>query len=220
MRKFVISDIHGCSFTFEALLDKIELTKKDELILLGDYINRGKRSKQVVDKIMDLTKNGYKVFCLRGNHEDMLFDSIELDDWTPGEEVTLKSFGIDHLKNLNSKYLNWFKNLLPFYESENFIFVHAGLNFKNKNPFQDKQSMRWIIDWYKDIDYSWLQNKYIIHGHKIIRQDEIEKMFLNIETTRVLNIDNGCFMKNELNFGNLNCLNLTKMEIITQKNID
>ncbi|MET3012860.1 metallophosphoesterase family protein [Flavobacterium psychrophilum] len=220
MRKFVISDIHGCYFTFEALLDKIEFSKNDELILLGDYINRGKRSKEVIDKIIDLSKNGYNVICLRGNHEDMVFDSLELEDWTAGEQETLKSFGINHLKNLNSKYVTWFKNLLPYYESENFIFVHAGLNFKNKNPFQDIQSMRWIIDWYKDIDYSWLKNKYIIHGHKIIEQNEIEKMLLNIETTKILNIDNGCFMKDELNFGNLNCLNLSRMEIVSQKNID
>lgn len=220
MRKFVISDIHGCSLTFEALLDKIELTKNDELIVLGDYINRGKRSKEVIDKIMDLSKNGYNLICLRGNHEDMIFDAIELEEWPHGEEETLRSFGITHLKNLNSKYMNWFKNLLPYYKTENFIFVHAGLNFKYKNPFQDIQSMRWIIDWYKDIDYSWLKNRYIIHGHKIIEKNEIEKMLLNIETTKILNIDNGCFIKNEENFGNLICLNLTKMELITQKNLD
>jgi len=51
MKKFAISDIHGCAKTFKALLKKINFSKEDELYLLGDYIDRGPDSKGVIDYI-------------------------------------------------------------------------------------------------------------------------------------------------------------------------
>lgn len=98
MNRYVISDIHGCFLTFQELLSKIGFSKSDELILLGDYINRGKRSKEVLDTIIELQSQDYQITALRGNHEDMVFDSLELEEWTAGEAETLRSFGIIHLK--------------------------------------------------------------------------------------------------------------------------
>ena len=69
MRRFAISDIHGCARTFEALLDRIAFTSQDELYLLGDYIDRGGDSKGVLDLIFRFQKEGYAVQCLLGNHE-------------------------------------------------------------------------------------------------------------------------------------------------------
>ncbi|MEO0876095.1 MAG: metallophosphoesterase, partial [Bacteroidota bacterium] len=66
MRKFAISDIHGCLKTFEALLDQIQFTTQDELYLLGDYIDRGPDSKGVIDLIWKMQADGYQVKCLRG----------------------------------------------------------------------------------------------------------------------------------------------------------
>lgn len=129
MKKYAISDIHGCFHTFKELLNKIGLNKSDELYLLGDYINRGSNSKEVIDFVIDLQNQNYAIKTLKGNHEEMVFDSIELEDWTNGEEETLKSFGIKHLKELAKKYINWFSNLSHFIEYDEFIFVHAGLNF-------------------------------------------------------------------------------------------
>ena len=80
-RRLVITDIHGCAKTFAKLLDKIGLNEDDQLFLLGDYINRGPRSKQVIDHILDLNEDGFNVFPLIGNHEEtllhLLFESPE-----------------------------------------------------------------------------------------------------------------------------------------------
>ncbi len=69
-RQVVISDIHGCLDTFEALLNQIKLTENDQLFLLGDYINKGKNSKDVLDLVIKLQQNQYKkgfqLFPLRG----------------------------------------------------------------------------------------------------------------------------------------------------------
>jgi serine/threonine protein phosphatase 1 len=71
MNRYVISDIHGCLLTFQELLSKIGFSKSDELILLGDYINRGKRSKEVLDTIIELQNHDYQITALRGNHEEL-----------------------------------------------------------------------------------------------------------------------------------------------------
>ncbi|MDY3521949.1 serine/threonine protein phosphatase [Riemerella anatipestifer] len=220
MNKFVMSDIHGCFYTFSEILNKIGFTKSDNLYLLGDYINKGPRSREVVDFIINLQKEGYKIEILKGNHEEMIFDSINLDDWTIGEAETLRSFNISHLNQLEDKYLNWFSKLKYFKNDENYIFVHAGLNFKNENPFDDKNSMLWINNWYDTINYKWLQNKIIIHGHKPIEKKVIIKMLSEIRKFKVLNIDNGCHIQNQNGFGSLCCLELNKRELFFQKNID
>ena len=74
-KRYVISDIHGCYNTFKRLVEEvIGLTKSDWLFLLGDYIDRGPSSKDVLDYILDLKESGYSLFPLRGNHEDDLLD--------------------------------------------------------------------------------------------------------------------------------------------------
>lgn len=220
MNNYAISDIHGCFYTFQELLNNIGFNKSDELFLLGDYINRGKRSKELIDFIMNLQSQNYSIHLLKGNHEDMIFDSIDLENWTNGEPETLSSFGIKHLKNLKSTYINWFSNLKYYDEKENIIFVHAGLNFNFENPLEDKKSMMWIQNWYSSIDYNWLSNKAIIHGHAPIKRKQIEKMLLEFDTSKILNIDNGCFLKNDKEYGNLCCFELTNRILDFQKNID
>nr|WP_319401661.1 metallophosphoesterase family protein [uncultured Carboxylicivirga sp.] len=218
--KYAISDIHGCALTFKELLNKISLSKNDELYLLGDFINRGSKSKQVVDYIIELQSQGYNIIALKGNHEEMVFDSIELDGWTAGAKETLKSFNIKHLNQLNPKYIKWFSNLKSLSVNNEFIFVHAGLNFEINNPIEDIRSVCWITDWYKSINYEWLKSRKIIHGHIPKKKYEIKKMLQNFPTTKVLNIDNGCYLKGEAEYGNLCCVELNKMELTFQENID
>ena len=68
-RTFGIGDIHGCANTAKKLLfEEIKIDKEDELYFLGDYIDRGQRSKEVVDLILELKNENYKVNALRGNH--------------------------------------------------------------------------------------------------------------------------------------------------------
>jgi len=77
-RLFAIGDIHGCFDLLKELVEnKIQLQKDDKLILLGDYIDRGDKSKEVVDFIIELSENGYDIIPLMGNHEAMLLDAFE-----------------------------------------------------------------------------------------------------------------------------------------------
>jgi len=220
VNKYVISDIHGCYFTLRELLNKIGLSKEDEIYFLGDYIDRGPNSKEVIDYLIELKKSGYNLHTLKGNHEEMVFDSIELEEWTEGAAETLNSFGIKHFNQLDKKYVNWLTRLKPYLENGNHIFVHAGLNFNYENPLDCTTDMAWIRNWYDSINYDWLQKRVIIHGHLPISQNEIEKMLENITKNQYMNIDNGCFIKDKKGFGKLCCLELTKLTLTFQDNID
>ena len=119
MKKFAISDIHGCNITFKALLEKIDFQKTDELYMLGDYVDRGPNSKGVIDAILELQKEGYFVKCLMGNHEEAMIkarkDMQMLYNWLEwGGRETLESFGTRIVHEIPQKYWD-FMDSLDFY---------------------------------------------------------------------------------------------------------
>ncbi len=144
-RKICISDIHGCATTFTALLEQIQFTKEDSLYLLGDYIDRGSDSKGVIDIILQLKSENYRVIALRGNHEQMLInDHTAETKWRwhdMGDETLLKSFGLKNFKLLSMSYID-FCNSLPYYHIDaNFIAVHAGINFAHEHPLEKTEEL-------------------------------------------------------------------------------
>ena len=199
MRKIAIGDIHGCAHTFKKLVEKIELRQEDELILLGDMIDRGPDSKGVLDEILRLREKGYLVVLLKGNHEELMLNSgidfFTKDRWLNcGGRMTLSSFGgvnLD-LSVIDPIYVKLMSEGRDYYESEGYIFVHAGLNFGLEFPYEAVRDMRWIRDWHNEINYKWLENRVIVHGHSPRKVDIIKQMHLDLPKKQVLDIDSGC----------------------------
>lgn len=201
MREFVMTDIHGCRLTFQAMLRKINFGKTDKLFLLGDYIDRGPDSKGVIDDIMQMQESGFEVFCIRGNHEAAMSAARQslseaVPWWTWGGKETTASFGLHSLisiDNIEEKYWQWLDNL-PFYMlHENYIMVHAGLNFQTDDPLADRENLLWIRDWYTDVDYDYLGDRFVLHGHTPREQSFIQKQAAVMEQTRYLDLDCGCY---------------------------
>ena len=219
-RVFVIGDIHGCCNTFKKLLsEKLAIQKSDKIYCIGDYIDRGNDSKGVIDFIINLRIKGYEVFTLRGNHEQMMLDSIidqeRLDLWIiNGGLETLKSFGISSVNQLSHTYLTFLEQTKFFIETNQYIFVHAGLNFRIENPFTDKEAMLWIRDEY--FDKSKINNRILIHGHTPMPFEYLSKQ----TNLNKINIDGGCVYKHKSGFGNLIALSLPDMKLTAVKNID
>ena len=219
-RTFAIGDIHGCNKTFQKLLlDKICIQKSDKIYCIGDYIDRGNDSKGVIDFILTLRKKGYQIHTLRGNHEQLMIDSIQSEEkfkhWIKnGGDETLKSFRISSYDKMKPVYKDFFKRTKYFIKSGKFIFVHAGLNFQTAFPFEDKHSMLWIRDF--EIDKQRLGNRFIIHGHTPKPMEFITKQ----QGKSAVNIDGGCVFKNNVALGNLIALNITEGKLIAVRNID
>ena len=224
MKKYAISDIHGCAKTFKALLQKVAFSKQDELYILGDLIDRGPDSKGVIDHIFDLQEKGYTVQCLRGNHEQMLLDCFEPTAnprrwFFNGGEATLDSFDAQYPQYIDEKYLQFLEELPYYLEVDNYILVHAGLNFDMPNPFDAKHSLMWIRNWYNDLNYSWLGDRIIIHGHTPQKQPIIKKSLSKLDDLPILCIDSGCPFKVE-GYGHLCAFEMTEQRLYFCPNED
>jgi serine/threonine protein phosphatase 1 len=219
-RIFIVGDIHGCSKTFKHLVtESIKLKKSDKLYCLGDYIDRGNDSKGVIDLILQMRKNNYQVHTLRGNHEQMLLESMtndkSLEHWLKnGGQETLNSFKIKSLAKLNPVYLDFIKRTKFFIKTKDFILVHAGLNFTIGNPLADKDALLWIRNF--NVDKNYLEGKILIHGHT----PKSREIIISQKFESPINIDGGCVYKHISGYGSLFALNYYERKLIEVKNID
>jgi serine/threonine protein phosphatase 1 len=234
-KQWVIPDIHGCIKTLRGLIELINPSPDDELYFLGDYIDRGPSSRDVIDYIRSLQKNSYKVTALKGNHEDVLLTLYDAEIKAPnlwfhhlfnrrrmgwfsfGGKSTLKSFGSKNLKDIPTEYIEWLRDLEYYAVLDKFVLVHAGLNFKKDDPFEDKRSMLWVRDY--EILPEKIGNRRIIHGHVPVN---LELITLSIKNSfyKFIDLDNGPYMEGKEGFGNLVALEVNSMEMIIQNNLD
>jgi serine/threonine protein phosphatase 1 len=189
----------------------------------------------VIDYIIYLQKEDYNVRTLLGNHEEFLVKAYNEEmnlksfmgikqtnqkkrEWyVHGGKEAMKSFGISELKDFPNEYLEWIKNLEYYIELDHFFLVHAGFNFKIKNPFEDKDSMLWIREY--DIDKKKIGNKRIVHGHVPVSLEFIDLSIKN-KNYPYIDLDNGAYMTRRDGFGNLVALELNSMEYKVQFNLD
>ncbi len=227
MRNLAISDIHGCFQTFRKLVeDQIDLQKEDHLYILGDLIDRGPDSKGVIDYILKLQRKGYQLSCLRGNHETMMLNSFGTLShrfmWLRNGGIqTVESFNIENLEMIPDDIITFAQDLEYYFEIDDYILVHAGLDFKGAgDPLANTTAMQWIRDWYDDIDYNWLGKRKIIHGHTPKKKDQIQMMFDTIGEVGVLNIDCGAYKVHKKGKGYLCAFDMTNSKLYFQENVD
>lgn len=216
-RLFAVGDIHGCFDSFEKLIEtKIKLRKTDKIILLGDLVDRGPQSKEVVDRIIDLQRQGFDIISLMGNHEEMMLKALDDEKYLwlwlqNGGDTTMHSFGIYALKDLNEQYIDFFRELKPYYQYLNFLFVHAGFNDSIPDPFADKYHMLWTCN--RNHKNPLLKNNTIIHGHKPITAEQCQ---LRVEKrNQTIDIDTGCVYFDREGYGRLTALELFSYQLFT-----
>ena len=213
MRILAISDIHGSYYNLIELLKKVDYDPcKDKLILLGDYVDRGPKSMETLFLIDKLVKDG--AIALIGNHDSMFLDLIEndgIDDaiynqyyYQLGTFKTILDYKRLSLKEKNEIKII-LKNLLPYYELDKYIFVHAGINSKiklEKNRFQD---IIWLREeFYNNKGYD---DKIIIFGHTPtcnLNESNLCKIWYDKKFNDKIGIDCACVYG-----GRLACLDLT-----------
>ncbi len=206
-------------------MDKIELTQSDELYLLGDYVDRGPDSKGVIDTVFELRAHQHKVVCLKGNHEEYMIRSRQDEQtflsWLGwGGLETIQSFGVRSVTAIPERYWIFLDGLSLYHETNGYLLVHAGFNFHIENPFTDRDSMLWIRNWHPDIDYEWLGQRIIVHGHSPRPTRYIMEDLEMLDDQRVIDIDNGCFARHLEGHGKLCAIDLTNRECHFELNVD
>ncbi|MCZ4409245.1 metallophosphoesterase [Cryomorphaceae bacterium 1068] len=216
-RRLVLTDIHGSFQTFVKLLRKLKLTKDDQLFILGDMINRAPYSIYVIEKIAELLVDGYSVFPLRGNHEQ-LFLKFAITDQTKLQALADRQYSAHLLKDgVLPKSIYKFFNALPyFYELEDHYLVHAGFNIDERDLFDSWKDMLWIRS--MRYDKKKLNGKKVVHGHVPTTLTVIEKALANEKPE--IKLDNGCIRAGVFDFGKLVCLDLDSSKLTTKRNID
>jgi serine/threonine protein phosphatase 1 len=235
-RRWVIPDTHGCVKTVEALFaNLIKPARNDEIYFLGDYIDRGPDSKGVINFIRNLQKDDYPVIALKGNHEDMavelydaenskgtgwinLFSTKKQGAWLEmGGSETLKSYGVHYAKHVPADHIEWMRALPYYVNLDEFVLVHAGLNFKNADPYEDKLSMLWLREY--EIKPEKIGFRRIIHGHMPVNLELITQTVKN-KFYKFIDLDNGIYIREKEGYGNLVALELNSMEFVIQDNLD
>jgi serine/threonine protein phosphatase 1 len=157
-RKFAIGDIHGCLEALEDLLSRIGPGRDDLLIFLGDYIDRGFKPREVVDRLIVLAAEIPCIF-LRGNHEQMFFDFLEYGGdkamfFANGGMRTVQSYlGYDPfvshsqvVRAMPEPHKKFYSEMRWFHEDEKYVYVHAGLRPNVPLKQQDRKDLIWIRD--------------------------------------------------------------------------
>ncbi|GIV34046.1 MAG: serine/threonine protein phosphatase [Chitinophagales bacterium] len=221
-KHWVIGDVHGCCKTLRALIEeKLIPGREDKLIFVGDYIDRGPDSKGVITYLMELQLLGYSIILLKGNHEDMMLRAAEdksaRNNWFyNGGMPTLNSFGVRDVQEIPSHFMEFLLNLDYYYLTEQFVVVHAGLNFNLDDPFSDKEAMLWIRN--QKVVPEKIGNRKLIHGHTPIMLD---KLVESVESNAPnIDLDNGCVYVGTPGLGNLCALELSSMRLEVQPNKD
>jgi serine/threonine protein phosphatase 1 len=196
---YVIGDIHGCLRPLERLLAKIAPQPGDEVVFIGDYIDRGPQSREVVEFLLGLP---YRCVFLLGNHEKMLLDFLGGEDQglflANGGLATLQSYG-GEVANIPPAHLRFFRNLHPMYETAGYLFVHAGIRPMVPLEKQMVDDLVWIRQEF--FQFVGRFPKPVVFGHTPLRQ-------VLLAPDRI-GIDTGCVYG-----GKLTCLKLPERKII------
>ena len=221
-RRFAVGDVHGCLKTLRTLVEEVlRLEKNDGLFLLGDYIDRGPDSPGVLEYLLSLLAAGYDVRPLMGNHEEMLrraaSDPFVRKIWLGnGGDLTLQQFGVDSSAQIPRRYLDFMAGLPHLLTTDDYVFVHAGLDFLTDNPVTDttEDFMLWERNW--DVVPEKLAGRTLVCGHTITPLVEIQAS----RHSQAIFLDNGCFAKGETGYGSLVALNLDTRKLLVQENCE
>jgi serine/threonine protein phosphatase 1 len=182
-RHYAIGDVHGrFDLLAQALTAIGDLQAQDaRLVLLGDYVDRGPQSREVVETLVALC-DGHRVVCLRGNHEEMMARALDGDpsgalNWlSNGGGATLASYAGE----VPPEHLDWMRGLPVSYESEHQFFVHAGVRPGVPLDRQAPEEMVWIRGrfLFSDQDFG----KHVVHGHTPAETPELRPNRTNLDT--------------------------------------
>ena len=219
-RTFVIGDIHGCAATLRRLVEHLlRPLPTDRIYLLGDLIDRGPDSKGVLDFIFELRERDLSVVSIRGNHEEMCLlagdDHYYLNLWAAnGGLATLASFQADGPGDIPHLYREFLGSLPLYILLDDFVIVHAGLNFDMPHPFDDTSAMLWTRS--TSVDRQRIGGRRLICGHTPVSLDRLKASL----TSSKIMLDNGCVFGGLPEMGNLAALELHSMTLFLQPNLD
>lgn len=220
MARYIISDIHGCLKTLKKLLTQIiPHQTNDTYYFLGDYINKGPKSVETINYLMEFNAQHHCIF-LKGNHDQLLIDiyyDVQINNNKLAQvESCYKSLNIRHAKQIPIEYVEFFSAMKYYEELENCLLVHAGFNFDLDNIFEDNYAMlNTKLNKYNGVKAN---GKTIFHGHVPVPLLQLAHDLKNKNAT--ISIDTGCVYRKNPELNTLSAIDVDTFDLYTQKNIE
>lgn len=216
MRLYAIGDVHGCLDLLKDLMGRIGRDRQAagvpaRLVFLGDYIDRGLSSRQVIEYLLNLHRDlappdWLPPDFLIGNHEQVMRDILNqqhpemMENWLRfGGRSTLQSYGIRPQGELHQlvsafrakvppSHANFLENLSSSVAYGDYFFCHAGVRPGCPLETQTENDLVWIR--HEFLDYRGPFSKTIVHGHTI---------FPNVAfATQRIGVDTGAYATGKL----------------------
>jgi serine/threonine protein phosphatase 1 len=206
-RAYVVGDIHGRLDLLDALLDKVHQdldrrpARKTLLVFVGDLIDRGPQSAQVVERLRTYSRRGVRPIFLLGNHEEVLLrilagDESLIDSWVKfGGLQCLESYGVDASvlrsragaellevvqRAVSKDHVTFLESFVDSCRFGDYLFVHAGIRPGVEIDQQRQSDLRWIRDPFllDETDHGFV----VVHGHTIRSEVEVRPNRIAIDT--------------------------------------
>jgi len=207
LRAYAVGDVHGRLDLLDQLLDKIDEdikrrpARKVLLVFVGDLIDRGPNSAQVVERLRTYRRPAVETVFLLGNHEEVLLrilsgDADMITKWRLfGGKECLDSYGVDTAKLAGLKKeeaLEVIRKAVPREHVEflqtfddscrfgDYLFVHAGIRPGVEIDQQRQSDLRWIREpfLFDETDHGFV----VVHGHTIRPEVEMRPNRIGIDT--------------------------------------
>lgn len=190
---YAIGDVHGCFNAMVDLLGKIEADRlkrpeeKSTVVFLGDLIDRGPSSRQIIEFLMNYAPDWTEVMYLRGNHEEVMLDVLSgnisaMRSWFEfGGKDCARSYGVDNLGQIHinpehimmslqarvpDAHLSFLDSFSDAFSFGDYLLVHAGIKPKVAIAEQSPYDMRWIRTSF--LDYKKPHPVKVVHGHSVV----------------------------------------------------
>lgn len=183
-RLLAVGDIHGCLRQLTELLAQVAPTDLDQVVFLGDYVDRGPDSAGVIDYLINFAGSFPATVFLRGNHEQMFADYLAGRDPSAflinGGLKTLASYHKLGQWPVPATHRAFLDALRSSYETPDFIFVHAGMRPGIPLAEQDDLDLAWIRREFISSDYDW--GKPVVYGHTPVEEPVLSDKRLGLDT--------------------------------------
>jgi len=207
-RVYAVGDIHGRSHLLIPLLKAIQEDARANPIervievFLGDYVDRGMHSREVLHTLMQPPVSGHERVCLRGNHEAALLaflaDPLTLREWGNfGGYATLASYGVaiprtmqlELLRNVRDQFqtafsvasITFLRQLSHYYILGDYLFVHAGILPGIKLEDQSRETMLRVREPF--LSHAGFHPFYVVHGHTPVWEPQILANRANLDVS-------------------------------------
>lgn len=203
---FAVGDIHG-HFTeltqlFQTLVNEAELQpESDTVVFLGDYVDGGPATREVVDQLMAWQKRYSHWHFLKGNHEDMMLDALVYNNrkygfygmwWGQGGKATAYSYLPEEASPYDRAimqpslfipphHLEWLNTRQLMHKQDGYIFVHGGFAPRVGLEGQTEEDMLWIREQFVHSDWDF-DGQRVVFGHTPFEEPLVMPNKIGIDT--------------------------------------